>query len=128
MRLEKPNLPFMENATYYLIVVALAALAFLIVYLWKRRAYHIPNPVEAEGEVVDIETLTMPGINPINLLRGNTERSARHYPVVRFQLDEERRVRFRNRKGYKYRDQYPIGEEVTVIFSKENPLLAMIKE
>ncbi len=113
---------------YVILIVALIAIAVLIVYFLWKRSLHIPNAVETEGEIVDIEEFIRPGINPLNTLRGKYESEVKFHPVVRFKLDKEKRVRFRNRKGYSDRGQYQVGDQVKVLYSENNPLIAKIKE
>lgn len=118
----------MDDITYYLILLGLIALAFISVYIWRSKAHYIPNPEEIQGEVVDLEVIEISSINPIKMLMGKREMLTKYHPVVRFKLGKEKRVRFRNRRGYDDRDEYQVGQEVTVVYCQDNPLIAKIKE
>lgn len=111
-----------------IIIVSLMASVVLGWFIYRQKSYQVPNPIEASGEVVEIEIITLPGINPLNLIRGKQNNSVKYHPVVKFKLDQEKRVRFRNRKGYASQDKYKKGDTVQVLYSQDNPLVAKIKE
>ena len=117
-----------SSMEYFIAIASLLALTILGWFIYKQQAYRIPNPIEAEGEVVDIEHVALLGINPLDMMQGKGGTSVKYHPIVRFNLDKEKRVRFRNRKGYKSEDKYLVGDKVPILYSKDNPLVAKIKD
>jgi len=112
--------------------VALGLIAAVGVGIYFRyNMNNVPNPVETTGEVMDIETREVPNINPIDKLFGSSEDNGWHvyyHPIIRFRVEGAKMVRFRNRKGFKDIDAYKKGDQVKVVFNKDNPLVARLLE
>jgi len=112
--------------------VAVGLLGAVGVGMYFRHSMNnVPNPVETTGEVMEVEIREVPNINPIDKLFGNNEDNGwkiYYHPVVRFRVEGAKMVRFRNRKGFKDSAAYQQGDQVKVIFNKENPLVARVVE
>ena len=112
-------------------MVAVGILAAIGVGLYFRHNMnHVPNAVESTGEVMEIETREVPGTNPLGQLMGGEDKKGDIYyhPIIRFRVDGQKLVRFRNRKGYKDIDAYKVGDQVKVVYNKNNPLVARLVE
>lgn len=92
---------------------------------------NISNPLEVEGEVMEVETREVPNINPIDKLFGSSDDDGwkvYYHPVVRFRVEGTKMVRFRNRKGFKGVATYQKGDKVKVVYNTNNPLQAKVLE
>ena len=100
-------------------------------FYFRHNMNHVPNPVETTGEVMEVESIEVPNINPINRLFGSNEEAESnmfYHPVIRFRVEGQKMVRFRNRKGFKRIDEYKKGDQVKVLYSANNPLIARLLE
>lgn len=96
----------------------------------KYNMNYVPNPVETTGEIMEIETREIQDTNPINRLfgGGDSDGNVYYHPVIRFRVEGQKMVRFRNRKGFKDATTYKKGDQVKVVFNKNNPLIAKLLE
>ncbi len=113
---------------FALVLVGLFALLGLWLF-WdhakKQRKFEVRHPARAEGTVVEwVEHSRETG----GLLSGAFHKGeALLFPVVRFTLDGAKGVRFRDKKGFpKESLPFEIGQSVSVVYDRDNPLLAEI--
>jgi hypothetical protein len=88
------------------------------------KMYQIDNPVETEGEIVEIMPIETSTVGLNSLFSGKDK--VLFHPIVRFRIDSVKLVRFRNRKGFKSADNLLVGKTVKIAYSKHNPLVAKI--
>lgn len=115
----------MDSTTLILLALVIFILGAIgIWWYFKIGMYKIDNPVETEGEIVEIMPIEVANVG-IATLFSDKEITLFH-PIVRFRIDGAKLVRFRNRKGYQTTDNLQVGNKVKIAYSKNNPLVAKI--
>ena len=109
----------------YIIIVLFFVAAVVFVLIKGSAMQQINNPVETAGVVTDIIENKRNVAQSI-LQGGDSKTHVKYHPVVRFQLQGSKGVKFRSRKGFD-QDQFKKGDQVTVIYDATNPLNAKIK-
>ncbi len=116
-----------SNTILYAVSFAILILGGIgIWWYFTVKRYQIDNPVETEGEIVEIMPIEKLNVG-FNALFSGKDKVLFH-PIVRFRIDSVKLVRFRNRKGFKSADNLEVGQKVKIAYSKHNPLVAKILE
>lgn len=130
--LKKPNHKLLLKMNF--IVIGIVVFIFIALGAWlfwdhHKNAQKIHDAVETKGKVVDFVQIEKKSVGLVHKLADDSDQDKLlYYPVVRFILEGAKGVKFRDKKAYpKDEVPYAIGQEVTIIYEKNNPLVAKIK-
>ncbi len=117
---------------FIVIIIVVGAFIALAAYLYwdhSKDSQKIKDAAETKGKVIELVEIVKHSSGLIQSLAETSEESKKkYYPVVRFILQGAKGVKFRDKKGFESEDiPIAIGQEVTVIYDKNNPLIAEIK-